>query len=104
MLIIILRSMLIASLLAASSTSYGAGGYFSVETCEGARAFAKRVFLTKQMGMSYSKYVETEGKPSPGPAGEMTTKIERGIFTNPRISSESLAAEYGYSVCITWSK
>jgi len=95
---------LVIPIFAFTTVCYGAGGYFTKETCDGSRAFAKRVFLTKQMGMSYSKYREVEGTPEPGPAGTMVTKIEKGIFANSGITSESLASEYAYSVCMTWPK
>jgi len=91
-------------ILSVTSPSFGAGGYFAHETCESSRGFAKRVFLTKQMGMSLARYREVEGSPPPGKAGELASKIEREIFTNPRIASESLASEHAYSLCMTWPK
>ncbi len=81
-----------------------AAGFFTAETCEGSRSFAKRVFLTKQAGSSYAKYREIEGNPPPGKAGELIGKIEEAIFTNRKITSESLASEYAYTLCITWPK
>src|SRR5262245_43275871 len=84
--------------------TFAADGFFTQKTCESSRAFAKRVFLTKQNGMSYAKYREIEGSPQPGPAGELVTRIEQAIFTNPKISSESIASECAYSLCITWRK
>ena len=87
-----------------STFSFGEGGYFTRETCEQSRGFAKRVFLTKQLGSSFSKYRESEGSPPPGKAGELVGKIEQAVFTNSRITSESLASEYAYSICINWPK
>lgn len=85
-------------------TLSSATGFFTPQNCEATRGFAKRVFLTKQAGMSYAKYREIEGSPPAGKAGELAGKIEDAIFTNSKITSESLASEYAYSLCITWPR
>ena len=81
-----------------------AQGYFSQPTCEGSRGFAKRVFLTKQQGVSFAKYREIEGNSPAGPAGDLVANIERAIFANSKITSESLASEYAYATCMAWRK
>jgi hypothetical protein len=80
----------VAALLVSGACISANAGYFDKATCENSRAYAKRVFLTKQLGMSYEKYRKVEGDPPPGPAGDLIRAIERGIFTNPKITSESV--------------
>jgi hypothetical protein len=96
------RALVILSIPLACLVTSSYAGYFDKATCENSRSFAKRVFLSKQQGMTYAKYREIESDPPPGPAGDLVRNIERAIFTNPKITSESLASEYAYSVCITW--
>ncbi len=84
-----MKKIILATILIVISTET-----YAADPCENSSSFGRRIYLQKELGMTFERYRSIEGEPPL----MVLDKIERRIFLK-KVSSEDEAAFLSNAIC-----